>query len=95
MTHCSHSRRKPNPAAAIRELREMASLSIEETAARAGTAPRYLEAVECGDVGEPTHAFVARVVEAIADELISSGTSRPRRLRRPYEATEHLAGYDG
>jgi len=58
----------PRPGNALRELRELAGLTIEDTAALAGTSPKYLYLVESGALLS-TGAFAANVTRAIAGEL--------------------------
>lgn len=54
------------PGNALRELREFAGLTIEETATLAGTSPKYLGLVESGEM-QSTMAFAAQVTKALAD----------------------------
>jgi len=59
-----------SPGAAIRTLRNMAGLTLQQVAERADTAISYLSKVERGEL-TASQDYVARVVSVIADAMIT------------------------
>lgn len=56
------------PGEAIRTLRHLAGLTLEQASTLAETAPAYLSKVETGKL-TPTRGYVANVVRAISVEM--------------------------
>lgn len=59
---------RDGPGTAIRQLREMAGMTLTDVAKAADTAVAYLSKVELGQK-EPTRSYVAKVTSAIAAHL--------------------------
>lgn len=68
---------QPSPGAAIRTLRTMSGLTLQQVANRADTAIAYLSKVERDELA-PSQDYVARVVRVIADE-IQARNAKPGR----------------
>lgn len=64
---------KDQPGTALRTLRQLAGMTLEEVASRAGTSSSYLSKVERGSL-TPTIHYVAKVALVIADETLSTAT---------------------